>query len=594
MTTTLLVTLDHVDVDLAGSTVLHDVSWQLARGEHWGIVGTNGSGKSTLLGLIAGTLWPAPERGLRRYDFGAGTETDAVRARSEIVLVGHELQDRYARMAWNFTALDVVLSGIYRTDIPRRRPAAGQRQRAVDVLHRLGVAGLAERRFLELSRGEQRRVLIARGVAFEPTVLLLDEPASGLDAAARAELDAMLEIVARECTVVCAAHVPHDLPAFIRRYLRIERGRVEAVERDSSGPAASHGTPPRARSAGGERGTAAKTELPLIDVAHADVWLGGRRVLHDLTWRLMPGEHWLVTGANGSGKSSFLRLLHGQLRPALGGAVTWPALQNPRDVWALRKQVAWVSPELQAAYRYPTTVRNCIASGFTSSVGATRTPTAEEARRVEELLDELELVPLADRLLSTLSYGQARRALLGRLLANRPRVLLLDEPWEGLDAPMAELLNRTLARVAASGTELVCASHLVSHRSHFTHELALAAGRAAGTLFKSAAVFLLIAIIGEFIAGLRFEGVQAMPVLLGELARTIVLAVVLWGVGDLVRLMITVGNDIRAERILLARLVFRTPAQRAEDEAGDVDPVPETPREVMDPDYHPSSDAAAD
>jgi len=80
-----------------------------------------------------------------------------------------------------------------------------------------------------------------------------------------------------------------------------------------------------------------------------------------------------------------------------------------------------------------------------------------------------------------------------------------------------------------------------------------------GTLFKSAAVFLAVAIIGEFVAGLRFEGTAALPVLLGELARTVVLAVVLWGAGDLVRLVITVGNDIRAERILLARLVYRTP-----------------------------------
>jgi ABC-type molybdenum transport system ATPase subunit/photorepair protein PhrA len=55
-------------------------------------------------------------------------------------------------------------------------------------------------------------------------------------------------------------------------------------------------------------------------------------------------------------------------------------------------------------------------------------------------------------------------------------VLLLDEPWEGLDAPMAELLNTTLERVAADGTQLVCASHLPTHRSHFTHELALDAG----------------------------------------------------------------------------------------------------------------------
>jgi molybdate transport system ATP-binding protein len=468
-----LVTLTHVDVELAGAPILHDVDWRLVRGEHWGIVGANGSGKSTLLGLIAGTVWPAPEGGRRSYDFGDGEETDAVRARQEIVVVGHELQDRYARLGWNFTALDVVLSGIYRTDVPRRRPAAGQRERALAVLQRLGVDELAARKFLELSRGEQRRVLIARGVAFEPTVLLLDEPASGLDAAARVELTAMLELVARECTVVCAAHVADDLPRFITRYLALGAGRVMAVERNPIDVAAAPSSPPPTSHVASVDTTAE----PLILLDGADVWLAGRRILQEVTWRLMPGEHWLVTGANGSGKSSLLRLLYGALRPALGGEVAWPALGNPRDVWQLRKLIAWVSPELQAAYRYPTTVRACLASGFTSSVGQVRAPTAAETTRVEQLLDELELRPLADRLLSTLSYGQARRALLGRVLANRPRVLLLDEPWEGLDLSVAELLNTTLAKVAADGTQLVCASHLATHRAHFTHELVLKAGR---------------------------------------------------------------------------------------------------------------------
>ncbi|MGQ0814809.1 MAG: hypothetical protein ACT4O1_10130 [Gemmatimonadota bacterium] len=109
-----------------------------------------------------------------------------------------------------------------------------------------------------------------------------------------------------------------------------------------------------------------------------------------------------------------------------------------------------------------------------------------------------------------------------------------------------------------------------------------------GTLFKSAAVFLLIAIIGEFVAGLRFEGMRALPILLGELARTMVLGVLLWGAGDLVRLLITVGNDIRAERILLARLVFRIPNGKSED------PIAEPPPEVMNPQYADEDDAAAD
>ena len=175
------------------------------------------------------------------------------------------------------------------------------------------------------------------------------------------------------------------------------------------------------------------------------MWLAGRRVLHDVTWRLMPERALARDGAERLRQEQLLaRACTASCVPRSAATCAWPALGNPRDVWELRKQVAWVSPELQAAYRYPSTVRACIASGFTSSVGATRRPTPAEARRVEELLEELELAPLAERLLSTLSYGQARRALLGRLLANRPRVLLLDEPWEGLDAPMAELFNTTL------------------------------------------------------------------------------------------------------------------------------------------------------
>jgi molybdate transport system ATP-binding protein len=219
--------------------------------------------------------------------------------------------------------------------------------------------------------------------------------------------------------------------------------------------------------------------LPLVEIENASVWLGPRRVLRELDWRIEPGQQWLVTGANGSGKSTLLRMLHGQLRPAMGGAIRWPALGLPRSVWSLRRRVAWVSPELQAAYRYPTTVRECVASGFDSSFGLTRAPTRRENERVDELLAEFALDALAARPLKTLSYGQARRALIARALVNRPRLLLLDEPWEGLDQDASTALNRALAATVAHGTQLVCASHLPAHRELFTHELALESGGAA-------------------------------------------------------------------------------------------------------------------
>ncbi len=265
-----------------------------------------------------------------------------------------------------------------------------------------------------------------------------------------------------------------DLPPNIARILHLDHGRIV---RDR--PDAHAGRLPPTQPDAQHRFAAA--DAPLVAIEHAHVWLGTRHVLQDITWRLLEHEHWLVTGANGAGKSSFLRLVHGQLRPALGGEIRWPALGDPRNVWTLRKRIAWVAAELQAGYRYPTTVRECVASGFESSIGLTRQPNDEERARVEEVLAQLELTEIAQRKLATLSYGQVRRALVARALVSRPRILLLDEPWEGLDQRNAALFNDHLRSVMAAGTQLVCSSHLDAHRKLFTHELVLERGAIASS-----------------------------------------------------------------------------------------------------------------
>jgi molybdate transport system ATP-binding protein len=145
-----LVRLENVDVTIAGTTVLRGIDWQLESGTCWGVVGANGAGKSTFLGLVAGQVWPAPGRGLRNYDLGRGPERDAVEARRVITLVGHELQDRFARWGWNYRVEDIVLSGAARTDIPRRNPVPADTERVRVLLRELELEYLAARRFLEL------------------------------------------------------------------------------------------------------------------------------------------------------------------------------------------------------------------------------------------------------------------------------------------------------------------------------------------------------------------------------------------------------------------------------------------------------------
>jgi hypothetical protein len=91
------------------------------------------------------------------------------------------------------------------------------------------------------------------------------------------------------------------------------------------------------------------------------------------------------------------------------------------------------------------------------------------------------------------------------------------------------------------------------------------------TLFKAAAVFIFVALAAEFVAGLRLTGAAALPGLLAETARTAVLAVVLWGGGDLVRLLVDMGHDLRAQRVLMVRLLSRTPKRPHEDGEEEID-----------------------
>jgi len=461
-----LVELDKAALRLGRATVLADIDWRLDPHQHWAVVGGNGAGKTSLLKLIAGEYWP--NDGQRVYDFGDGPETDAVAALREIQIVSHELEERYEKFAWNFQATVVVLTGIWDMTIPRRKATAKEFGWALTCLRRMGAIALAHRPFLSLSRGERRRVLLARALASRPKVLLLDEAMAGLDQPHRQRLSKHLAGVSRHTSIILSQHHRRQLPDWVTHVLELEAGRI--VDKGPVG----RGTPApgRQRRDRRTRNTAKTTEL--VRVEAADVWLDDRRVLSGLSWTLLTGQNWLVTGPNGAGKSTLLRLLHGQLRPARGGSIHWRGHDAQDGIEGLRKLVAWVAPALETDYRYPDSVRETVASGFASSIGLVRRPTRQQWRRVDEVLDTLELTALAERPLASLSYGQRRRVMIARALVNQPMLLLLDEPTEGMDDVTRDRFEALLRRlVQRESCQLVCASHLEWGHTLFTHRLSL-------------------------------------------------------------------------------------------------------------------------
>ena len=219
------------NIDINGVRILHEISWTIRPGEHWAVLGPNGAGKSTLLALLAGQLWPSAvdgPPGLVEYGFAAPWETvDDVRRR--IGVVSGALQ---ASFPYDLLVEEAVATGLDGNLDVFSPPDAAGRVRVAELLGFFGLAGLAGRRLRSLSRGQQRRVLLARALAGNPALLCLDEPMAGLDSKTRAAARELFDrLAALGVPLVMVTHHEADLPGCVSsgpggRVLALRAGRV--------------------------------------------------------------------------------------------------------------------------------------------------------------------------------------------------------------------------------------------------------------------------------------------------------------------------------------------------------------------------------
>jgi molybdate transport system ATP-binding protein len=345
--------------------------------------------------------------------------------------------------------------------------------RVAEAAGELGVAHLLGRSFLELSRGEARRVLLARALVVRPTALLLDEACDGLDAAARTAFLERVSSVARGGTaVVMATHCPEEIVPEIGRVVRLEGGRIRA-----DGPRG-HLLPPDPVSPVPPVRRAPDPGPVRFELAGATVVCGGRTVLADLDWTIRAGERWAIVGSNGAGKSTLLRLLAGEEQPARG-RVDRLGLGPRASADELRGRIALVSPELQARHRLDATGEEVVLSGFAGTIGLAVPPSAAQRARAAAAAEQLRIRDLLGRHTLSLSYGELRKLLLARALAPGPEALLLDEPLAGLDPGARAWVLSALEELGPHGPVVVAVSHHPDELPRSGSRLRLEGGRLA-------------------------------------------------------------------------------------------------------------------
>lgn len=209
-----------------GTEILRGVSWTVRRGEHWALLGPNGSGKSTLLSLAGAVRHPS--QGAVTVLGGRLGQVSLWELRERIGVVEPTLKI----LDW-LTVEEVVLTGATGTVWPLPdRTGEAERTRARVLLDLLGCAGLASREITTCSQGERQRVRIARALMPDPPLLLLDEPATGLDLPAREALLAALAALAAshpDLATILVSHHLEELPPSTTHALLLRDGSVVAA-----------------------------------------------------------------------------------------------------------------------------------------------------------------------------------------------------------------------------------------------------------------------------------------------------------------------------------------------------------------------------
>ena len=418
--------------------------FDLESDEHIAIIGPNGSGKSLLVDMITGRHHLC--EGTLFYDFYPSASHTAYKNIKYITFrdtYGTADANYYYQQRWNAQE---------QGEVPEAIELIGkeniENETARNLLEEFGITPMLHKKIVTLSSGELRKLQIVKSLLAFPRVLIIDNPFIGLDAEARQLLERTFNKLSHWnlLQIILILTSAKDIPGFITHIVPINHKKTgrKVAKKEYLPPI----TNDKTKSYNPKLPTQiaqcphpfhlqplAPGNNTIVELHHIKITYDRRIILNLPEWIVRQGEKWALCGENGSGKSTLLSLICADNPQSYACDISLFGRKRGtgESIWDIKRRIGYVSPEMHRAYQKNLPTIDIVASGLHDTIGLYKQLQPEQKDICRWWMEIFGIAHLADKMFLQMSSGEQRMALLARAFVKDPELLVLDEPFHGLD-----------------------------------------------------------------------------------------------------------------------------------------------------------------
>ncbi|BAX78831.1 ATP-binding cassette domain-containing protein [Labilibaculum antarcticum] len=463
-------------VQYLNQILLENISLTVKSGEQWAVIGESGSGKSALLKTIAGKFH------ISKGEFTHPFLDEKAKKKKQVLFTWKNLISQVSPKH-NFTNLSNTTIFYYQQrfnssdseDTLTVEQFLSQIESSTSaitwtlnkVMNRLHLQELKDKHLIKLSNGETKRLLIAKALLKNPSLILLDNPLTGLDIDTRKDINNLITEISESGISIIMATSPNEIPEAITHIAVLEDGKIAKIlPRYEFKPENLHFSAISEIDSQELKKLLASSRQEnfenIVKMKNVVIKYGENTILDHVNWTIKQGERWALLGHNGAGKSTLLSLVNGDNPQAYANNISLFDVKrgSGESIWDIKKKIGFVSPEFFQYFPNGNSCLQVIESGFYDTLGLFRKSNPGKVEIAKRWMELLEIENSATKLFKNVSASTQRLCLLARALVKNPPLLIFDEPTQGLDSHQQNNFKYIIEKICEhSNVSLIYVSH---------------------------------------------------------------------------------------------------------------------------------------